>query len=88
MRASKVFTALWGAGALGIAFFFQFADNLIQAVNIIGSIFYGPGLLGLFIVAFFFRRVAGTAAFWGGGAGAGPGHRGRYSLFPMGNLMV
>lgn len=63
VRASKVFTALWGLAALGIAFFFQFADNLIQAVNIIGSIFYGP-VLGLFIVAFFFRRVGGTAVFW------------------------
>ena len=62
--ASKGFTALWGLLALMIAFFFQFADNLIQAVNIIGSVFYGP-VLGLFIVAFFFKRVGGTGAFWG-----------------------
>lgn len=62
--ASKCFTALWGIIALAIAFFFQFADNLIQAVNVIGSIFYGP-VLGLFFVAFFFKRIGGTAAFLG-----------------------
>ncbi len=64
VSASKGFTALWGLIALAIAFFFQFADNLIQAVNIVGSLFYGP-VLGLFIVAFFFKRIGGTAAFWG-----------------------
>lgn len=62
--ASKCFTALWGLIALAIAFFFQFADNLIQAVNVIGSIFYGP-VLGLFFVAFFFKWIGGTAAFLG-----------------------
>jgi hypothetical protein len=40
------------------------AENLIQAVNIIGSIFY-PVMLGLFMVGFFLRWVSGTAAFWG-----------------------
>jgi solute:Na+ symporter, SSS family len=62
--ASKWFTVGWGAIALAIAFFFQFADNLIQAVNVIGSIFYGP-VLGMFIVAFFLKQVRGTAIFWG-----------------------
>jgi hypothetical protein len=38
-------------------------ENLIQAVNILGSIFYGV-MLGLFIVAFFIRHVGGTAVFW------------------------
>ncbi len=64
VRASKWFTALWGLIALGFAFFFQFADNLIQAVNLVGSLFYGP-VLGLFLVAFFFKRINATAAFWG-----------------------
>jgi hypothetical protein len=39
------------------------SENLIQAVNILGSIFYGV-LLGLFVVAFFVKRVGGTAIFW------------------------
>ncbi|HWD18368.1 MAG TPA: sodium:solute symporter [Verrucomicrobiae bacterium] len=64
VAASKWFTALWGLIALAFAFFCQFADNLIQAVNLIGSIFYGP-TLGLFVVAFFLKRVGGNAVFWG-----------------------
>jgi hypothetical protein len=39
------------------------AENLIQAVNILGSIFYGV-MLALFLVAFFIKRVGGTAIFW------------------------
>ena len=39
------------------------AENLIQAVNIVGSVFYGV-VLGMFLVAFFLRRVGGTAVFW------------------------
>ena len=42
--------------------FAGFAENLIEAINILGSIFYGV-LLGLFLVAFFVRRVGGTAVF-------------------------
>ena len=63
VAASKVFIALWGAVAIGFALSVQMAENLIQAVNILGSIFYGV-VLGLFLVAFFLRRVAGTAVFW------------------------
>jgi Na+/proline symporter len=63
VSASKGFTVLWGAIALVFAFFYNLADNLIQAVNLIGSLFYGP-VLGLFIVAFFVKRVGGTAVFW------------------------
>jgi Na+/proline symporter len=62
--ASKMFTAWWGLIALAFAFFCQFADNLIQAVNLVGSLFYGP-VLGLFLIAFFFKRINGSAAFWG-----------------------
>jgi len=61
--ATKCFTALWGAAAIAIALFAQLSENLIQAVNILGSIFYGV-LLGLFVVGFFIRRVGGTALFW------------------------
>jgi uncharacterized sodium:solute symporter family permease YidK len=57
--ASKLFTAGWGVAAVGFASFAALLDNLIQAVNILGSIFYGT-ILGLFTVAFFIRRVSGT----------------------------
>jgi solute:Na+ symporter, SSS family len=63
VRAAKWFTAFWGLFAIGFALFASFAENLIEALNIIASIFYGV-LLGVFLVAFFFKRVAGTAVFF------------------------
>jgi SSS family solute:Na+ symporter len=60
--ASKAFTVFWGLVAVAFASFASLLDNLIQAVNIIGSIFYGT-VLGLFLVAFFFRFVRGHAVF-------------------------
>jgi Na+/proline symporter len=63
VAASKWFTAMWGLVAIGFALFANLAENLIQAVNILGSVFYGV-VLGLFLVAFFLKRVGGTAAFW------------------------
>jgi Na+/proline symporter len=59
LLASKLFTAAWGVIAIGFASFAGLIDNLIQAVNILGSIFYGT-ILGLFAVAFFVKRVSGT----------------------------
>jgi Na+/proline symporter len=59
LRASKLFTVMWGGIAVAFATFAALLDNLIQAVNILGSIFYGV-ILGLFLVAFFFKRVRGT----------------------------
>jgi solute:Na+ symporter, SSS family len=64
VRVAKWFTAGWGLFAIGFALFAGFAENLIEAINILGSIFYGV-VLGLFLLAFFFKRVGGTAAFWG-----------------------
>ena len=61
--ATKCFTALWGFVAIGFALFAHLAENLIQATNIIGSIFYGV-VLGMFLVAFFLRKIVGTAVFW------------------------
>jgi Na+/proline symporter len=61
--ATRWFTVMWGAVAVGFALFASLAENLIQAVNIVASIFYGV-VLGLFLVAFFLRRVRGTAVFW------------------------
>jgi SSS family solute:Na+ symporter len=63
VTATRWFTVMWGALAVGFALFASLAENLIQAVNIVASIFYGV-VLGLFLVAFFLRRVRGTAVFW------------------------
>ena len=63
VAASRVFTALWGAVAIAFALFANLTENLIQAVNIVGSLFYG-GVLGIFLVAFFLRWIGGTAVFW------------------------
>ena len=61
--ASKWFTALWGLVAICFALFANLTENLIQATNIIGSIFYGV-VLGMFLVAFFLKWISGTAVFW------------------------
>jgi solute:Na+ symporter, SSS family len=63
LKASKWFTAMWGAVAIGFALFANLVENLIEAVNILGSIFYGV-VLGVFLVAFFVKWVRGTAVFW------------------------
>jgi Na+/proline symporter len=60
---AKWFTALWGIFAIAFALFVSFAENLIEALNIVASIFY-PALLGVFVVAFFFKKVGGSAVFW------------------------
>lgn len=60
---AKFFTAVWGLFAIGFALFVSFAENLIEALNIVASIFY-PTLLGIFVVAFFFKKVGGSAVFW------------------------
>jgi solute:Na+ symporter, SSS family len=62
VRASKAFTILWGLVAIGFASVASILENLIQAVNILGSLFYGT-VLGLFLVAFFIKPVRGTAVF-------------------------
>ncbi len=62
IRASRFFTTLWGVIAILFALFAKLVENLIEAVNILGSIFYGI-ILGIFVVAFFIRFVKGTAVF-------------------------
>ncbi len=62
LSASKWLTALWGIIALGFALTADLFENLIEAVNILGSIFYGT-ILGIFIVAFFFKFVKGRSVF-------------------------
>jgi Na+/proline symporter len=56
---SKLFTALWGCIAIGFASFAALVDNLIEAVNILGSLFYGT-TLGLFLVGFGMRWIGAT----------------------------
>ncbi|MCA0959940.1 sodium:solute symporter [Muricauda ruestringensis] len=62
VKATKVFTLVWGIIAIIIANVANLFDNLIQLVNIIGSIFYG-NVLGIFLLAFFFKYVKGNAVF-------------------------
>jgi SSS family solute:Na+ symporter len=63
VRNAKWFTAFWGFFAIGFALYVSSAENLIESLNIIASIFY-PALLGVFIVAFFLKKIGGSAAFW------------------------
>lgn len=62
VKASKWFTFAWGIIAICVACVANLAENLIQLVNIIGSIFYG-NVLGIFFIAFFFKYVKGHAVF-------------------------
>lgn len=62
LAASKWLTALWGTVAVSFALFADLFENLIEAVNILGSIFYGT-ILGIFLVAFFFKFVRGRSVF-------------------------
>jgi SSS family solute:Na+ symporter len=65
VKASKGFTLLWGAIAILFACFGTLVENLIQLVNIVGSVFYGT-ILGIFLVAFFIKYVKGNAIFYAG----------------------
>ena len=62
--SSKVFTAFWGLGAILFATYASLFENLIQAVNLLGSLFYGT-ILGIFMVGFFIKWVKGQAVFIG-----------------------
>ena len=62
VRATRWATVLFGLMALAFAAIFSLFENLIQAVNILGSLFYGT-ILGIFLVAFFVKWVQGTAVF-------------------------
>jgi SSS family solute:Na+ symporter len=62
LLASKLFTIMWGLLALLFAATAQLFENLIQMVNILGSLFYGT-ILGVFLTAFFLPKVKGNAVF-------------------------
>ena len=60
--ASKWFVVLWGVVAIGFALVAGMVDNLIQAVNILGSLFYGV-ILGIFVAGFYVKQIKGWAVF-------------------------
>ncbi len=62
VRVSRWATIGWGVLGIGFATFAARLENLIQAVNILGSLFYGT-ILGIFVVAFFMKSIGGQAVF-------------------------
>ena len=63
VRVSRWATLGWGVLGIAFALFAARLENLIQAVNILGSLFYGT-ILGIFVVAFFLPKIGGRAVFW------------------------
>lgn len=64
VKSTKVFTLIWGLIAIAFASIGTLFENLIQLVNIVGSVFYGT-ILGIFLTGFYFKRVGGNAVFTG-----------------------
>ena len=62
LRSSKLFTLMWGLFAIAFACFGTLFENLIQFVNIVGSLFYGT-ILGIFLVAFYIKVIKARAVF-------------------------
>ncbi len=63
LRASRALTILWALIAMVFAWLANFSENLIQYVNIVGSLFYGT-ILGIFLVAFYLKHVKSNAVFF------------------------
>jgi SSS family transporter len=59
---SRITTAAWGFFCIVVALFAAKLGNLIEAVNILGSLFYGT-ILGIFLSAFFIKKIKGTSVF-------------------------
>jgi Na+/proline symporter len=62
VHVSKAATVFWGLYAIGFAQFANHLGSLIEAVNIMGSLFYGT-MLGIFLIAFYFKKTGGNATF-------------------------
>jgi Na+/proline symporter len=62
LKASRFFTIMWAMIAMAFAMLANMAENLIQFVNIVGSLFYGT-ILGIFLVAFYMKAIRGTSVF-------------------------
>lgn len=63
LNSSKILTVIWGILAIGVAMFAHSLGSMIEAVNVLGSLFYGT-VLGIFLTAFFLKKVNGTAVFY------------------------
>ncbi len=63
LAASRWATVAWGLFCIVVAFYAARLGNLIEAVNILGSLFYGT-ILGIFLVAFYMKKINGTAVFY------------------------
>src|SRR5690606_11251324 len=63
LKMSRILTFGWGIFTIIIALFASKLGNLLEAVNILGSLFYGT-ILGIFLVAFYFKKIGGSAVFW------------------------
>jgi Na+/proline symporter len=64
LNVTRAATVFWGGYALVTAQFAGRLGSLVEAVNVLGSFFYG-GMLGVFVLAFYFKRVGGRGAFYG-----------------------
>ncbi len=64
VKSTRWFTVFWGLVAIAFACYATLFENLIQFVNILGSIFYGT-ILGIFLVGFYFKSIKAQALFWG-----------------------
>ncbi|WP_262147591.1 sodium:solute symporter [Chryseobacterium foetidum] len=62
LRYSRLHTLAWGIFSIGVAMFATQMGSLIEAVNVLGSLFYGP-ILGIFLVAFYYKKVTGPNVF-------------------------
>jgi solute:Na+ symporter, SSS family len=62
LRVSRLATVFWGLYAIAFAQFANHLGSLIEAVNIMGSLFYGT-ILGIFLIAFYFKKIRGHATF-------------------------
>ncbi|MCS3556743.1 MULTISPECIES: sodium:solute symporter [unclassified Sphingobacterium] len=60
---SRIFTLFWGVFSIAVALYASRLGNLLEAVNILGSLFYGT-ILGIFIVAFYMKSIGGKAVFY------------------------
>jgi Na+/proline symporter len=64
LRISRAATVFWGLYAIVCAQFIKGIGSLVEAVNVLGSLFYGT-MLGVFLLAFFFKRVTSRGALLG-----------------------
>lgn len=63
LRFGKIHTLIWTLFSIGVAMFATQMGSLIEAVNILGSLFYGP-ILGIFLVAFYYKKATGNIVFY------------------------